>query len=60
MSGIMSFVISLFNLGFVNDIIQRWLQAWAFAFSIAFPTVIIISPLVHKLVEFVLHKEGDN
>jgi len=60
MSGIMSFVITLFNLGFVSDIIQRWLQAWGFAFSIAFPTVIVISPLVHKLVELVLHEEYDH
>jgi len=60
MSGIMSFVITLFNLGFVANIIQRWLQAWGFAFSIAFPTVIIVSPLVHKLVELVLRQEDHN
>ncbi len=56
----MSFVITLFNLGFVANIIQRWLQAWGFAFSIAFPTVIIVSPLVHKLVELVLRQEDHN
>ena len=60
MSGIMSFVISVYNLGLVNNIITIWLQAWAFAFVFAFPTIILISPIVHKLVLFVLHEEENN
>ena len=54
MSGVMSFAISLFNVGMVSNIIAIWLQAWGFAFFIAFPTIIIISPIVHKLVSLVL------
>jgi len=60
MSCIMSFVISLFNVGMVANIITIWLQAWGFAFVVAFPVVIIISPLVHKLVSIVLHEETDS
>jgi hypothetical protein len=56
----MSFVISLFNVGMVANIITIWLQAWGFAFVVAFPVVIIISPLVHKLVSIVLHEETDS
>ena len=59
MSGIMSFVISVFNVGMVTNIITIWLQAWGFAFIIAFPTIIIVSPVVHKLVSLVLHEESN-
>jgi hypothetical protein len=57
MSCIMSFVISIFNVGMVANIITIWLQAWSFAFMVAFPTIMIISPIVHKLVSIVLHEE---
>lgn len=59
MSGIMSFVISIFNVGMVENIISLWLKAWGFAFMVAFPTIIIISPIVHKLVSLVLHEENN-
>jgi len=60
MSGIMSFVISIFNVGMVANIVTIWLQAWGFAFVVAFPTIIIVSPVVHKLVSLVLHDVTDN
>jgi hypothetical protein len=43
--------------GMVSNIVDIWLKAWSFAFIIAFPVIIIISPIVHKLVSFVLHEE---
>lgn len=58
MSGIMSFVISVFNIGLVSNIITIWLKAWSFAFIIAFPTILMVSPIVHKLVMFVSHGNG--
>jgi len=57
MSCIMSFVISVFNVGMVSNIIAIWLKAWSFAFIVAFPTIIVVSPIVHKLVTLVLHEE---
>jgi len=60
MSCIMSFVISVFNVGMVTNIIVIWLKAWSFAFIVAFPTIIIVSPIVHKLVSLVLHEEESN
>lgn len=57
MSGIMSFVISVFNVGLVSNIISIWLKAWSFAFVVAFPTIVMVSPVVHKLVSLVLHEE---
>lgn len=50
MSCIMSFVITVFNVGMVEDIIILWLKAWLFAFSVAFPTVVLVSPIVKKWV----------
>jgi hypothetical protein len=60
MSGIMSFVISIYNVGMVSHIITVWIQAWGFAFIVAFPTVVIVSPIVHKLVSYILNDESDN
>lgn len=57
MSGIMSFVISVFNVGLVSNIISIWLRAWSFAFVVAFPTILVVAPLVHKLVAMVLQDE---
>lgn len=50
MSCIMSFVISVFNVGAIDGIIIIWLKAWSFAFVVAFPTVVLVSPVVRKLV----------
>ena len=58
MSCIMSFVISVCNVGFVVNIIHVWLKAWAFAFIVAFPTITIVAPIVHKLVSLVLKEES--
>jgi hypothetical protein len=60
MSGIMSFVISVFNVGMVANIITIWLKAWVFAFMVAFPTIIIVSPVVNKLVSLVLHEDSNS
>ncbi|EAT13217.1 DUF2798 domain-containing protein [Bermanella marisrubri] len=49
MSGFMSLVISVFNVGFVADIGVIWLKAWSFAFVVAFPTVIFVAPIVQKI-----------
>ncbi len=60
MSCIMSLVISIFNVGLVSNIVGIWLRAWSFAFVVAFPTIVVVSPLVHKLVSLVLHDEPKN
>lgn len=60
MSCIMSFVISVFNVGLVSNIVYVWLEAWAFAFIVAFPTITVVAPIVHKLVSLVLKEEPSN
>lgn len=47
----MSFVITLINVGLVNDFVVLWLQAFWRAFIVAFPAVMTVVPLVRKLVK---------
>jgi len=54
MSCLISFVISVFNVGLVEDIMFVWLKAWGFSFVVSFPVVIVVSPLVKKLVDLVI------
>jgi len=57
MSCFMSLIISIFNMGLVDNILFIWLKAWAFAFVVAFPTVIVVAPVVRKLVALTLKPE---
>jgi hypothetical protein len=58
MSCVMSFVITLFNVGLISNLVSVWLKAWAFAFVVAFPTISVVAPIVQKLVGMVLKDES--
>lgn len=58
MSGLMSLFISLINVGAVDGIFLIWLRAWALAFVVAFPTVVAVTPLVHRLTASVVAEAG--
>lgn len=58
MSCIMSFVITLFNVGLVEDILWIWLQAWGFAWVVALPTVTLVVPVVRRLVALTCRQEA--
>ena len=60
MSGLMSFVITLYNLGWVEDILFVWLKAWQFAFIVAFPSIVLLSPVVRFLVTMVVKQESQD
>ncbi len=49
MSGFMSCVILLINLGFTEQFLHIWLKAWATAFLIAFPTILTLAPFVRRV-----------
>ncbi|MCV2886620.1 DUF2798 domain-containing protein [Aestuariibacter sp. AA17] len=57
MSCLMSFCITLFNVGWINGVMVIWLKAWAFAFALAFPIVVIIAPWVHAIVNRLVKQE---
>jgi len=57
MSCAMSFVVTTFNVGFVDNLIPMWLRAWGVAFSVAFPAIYVVAPIVRKLSAVVLEDE---
>ncbi|ALS97055.1 DUF2798 domain-containing protein [Lacimicrobium alkaliphilum] len=50
MSCIMSLVVTLYNLGLPEGLLYIWVKAWGFGFMVAFPVVLVISPLIRRLV----------
>jgi hypothetical protein len=60
MSFTMSLVICIFNVGLIEGIVSIWLKAWIFSFLVAFPTVIVFSPIVSKLVNLVIENSDEN
>jgi hypothetical protein len=58
MSGLMSFIITVFNMGLVHNVLAIWLQAWLFAFCVAFPVIIIVTPFVQKVVAVIIKQNG--
>jgi cytochrome c biogenesis factor len=51
MSAIMSFVLTIKNLGLIEDLILVWIINWMTAFCIAFPIASFFVPKVKKLME---------
>jgi hypothetical protein len=62
LSIMMSFVISgvstLRALGWVEGFIGKWMQAWGISWLIAFPTVLLLFPLVRKVVAAFVEPPG--
>lgn len=56
-SCLVSLVITFSNLGLVDQFLLIWMRAWAFAFMVAFPSVILTSPVVAKLVTWVVNSD---
>ena len=54
MSGFMSFIVTLINIGFINGFIYLWLNAYWKAFLIAFPTIFFVVPQVRKIVSILV------
>ncbi len=54
MSCVMSFIISVFNVGLVANIVAIWLKAWGFAFVVAFPTITVVAPVAQRLTSWII------
>ena len=52
MTLIVSGVVTLIALGPVAGIASVWIGAWITAWAIAFPGLIVVRPLVHRLTEW--------
>ncbi len=64
LSGLMSLVVSgiaTWNaLGFVADFTPRWLESWLFAWAVAFPSVLVIAPLVRRITRTLVARPTPN
>ena len=64
LSGLMSLVVSgiaTWNaLGFVSGLGERWMQSWVFAWAVAFPSVLVIAPLVRRLTRSLVTSSSPN
>lgn len=49
----MSFIVTVLNLGFVDDFFIRWMTGFASTLPIGFPIALVITPLVKKLAEHI-------
>jgi hypothetical protein len=50
MSGIVSFIATLKHVGPVEGLVLRWLEAWEISWLIAFPTLLLVLPVVRRIV----------
>jgi hypothetical protein len=62
LSTLMSFIISGVStwraLGMVDGFIAKWMFAWGFSWVVAFPTVLLLFPVVRKIVGFFVEPPG--
>jgi hypothetical protein len=57
MSLLMSGIITLLNLGLVDDFIRRWLTAFVSAFVVAFPSILLVLPVARRIVNHLIEPE---
>jgi len=50
MTCVVSAVATLRNIGLVEGVTGHWLQAWGLSWLIAFPTLLLVLPLVRRIV----------
>lgn len=51
MTILMSFVVTLINVGYSEIFFNQWLDAFMKSYVIAFPTVLIVVPIVRRVVK---------
>ena len=57
MSGVVSGVSVLNTAGFVDTFLGLWTAAWIKSWIVAFPSLLIIAPLVRRFVDILVIKE---
>ena len=49
MTCVVSLISTIKSIGFSSEIVQHWPLAWLYSWLVAFPVLLIVLPLVHKL-----------
>ncbi|MBD9560728.1 DUF2798 domain-containing protein [Ensifer sp. ENS03] len=60
MSGIVSFVSTAIANGIHPDILTLWIKAWAFSWLVAFPSLLVVLPLVRRIVAATVEQPRSN
>jgi hypothetical protein len=60
MSGLMSFQLLIIANGLSNDLFIIWINTWPKAFLVAFPSAILVTPLISKICMFLNVKPQTN
>ena len=55
-TGLVSFTLIAVNVGFVPTFIAVWIKSWALAYIVAIPAILLISPKVMELVNYLLRE----
>jgi hypothetical protein len=58
-TGIISFSLIAFNLGFTPNFTAVWLRSWVTAYVIVIPCILMIAPKVERMVEY-MFRETNN
>jgi hypothetical protein len=56
MTCVVSMISTVRNVGLGDHLVQRWLSAWGISWLIAFPTLLLVLPLVRKLTQAIVHQ----
>jgi len=50
-TGLISFTVIAFNIGFVSAFPALWLRSWAVAYSVVIPAILFLAPVIQRLVD---------
>jgi hypothetical protein len=51
MSGIVSGIVTFRHVSLADGAVGMWMSSWLSSFIVAFPTVLVVAPLVRRLAE---------
>jgi uncharacterized membrane protein SpoIIM required for sporulation len=57
-TGIISFTLLAFNLGFSTGFVGTWLRSWAIAYVIVIPAILVIGPQLQSQIDRFIGKEA--
>lgn len=60
MSGIVSFVSTASGNDFQSGLFSPWLKAWAFSWIVAFPSLLLVLPVVRRIVAATVEQPRSN
>jgi hypothetical protein len=59
MTAVISAVSTLMAVGFKSGIFVLWLKAWAWSWLVAFPTLLLVLPVVRRMAAFLTSERAE-